>query len=74
MIGPVDSFLAMAAHATGEQDLATRHADEAARLCAEWEIPLAASWFAGVREKLRVLSAQATWRKARASRRANRRG
>ncbi len=41
----------MAAVATGEQDLATRHADDAARLCEEWDVPLAASWFDGVREK-----------------------
>jgi hypothetical protein len=49
-VGPVDAFLAMAAWATGERDLATRHAEDAARLCEEWEIPLAAQWFAGVRE------------------------
>ncbi len=52
VIGPVDGFLAMAAYTTGERELATRHADECARLCAEWEIPLAASWFAQVREKV----------------------
>ena len=52
VVGVVDHFLAMAAHATGERDLATRHADDAVRLCAEWEIPLAASWFARVREEL----------------------
>ncbi len=51
VIGVVDFFLAMAAHATGERDLATRHADDAVRLCTEWEIPLAASWFARVREE-----------------------
>jgi hypothetical protein len=51
VIGPVDTFLAMAALATGERDLATRHADDAARLCVEWEIPLAASWLAARREK-----------------------
>jgi hypothetical protein len=49
--GVVDFFLAEAALATGERDLATRHADDAERLCAEWEIPLAASWFARVREE-----------------------
>jgi hypothetical protein len=43
-------FLAMAAAATGERDLATRHAQDAARLCEEWRIPLAAQWFAEVRE------------------------
>lgn len=49
-LGPVDAFLAMAACATGERDLATRHAQDAARLCEEWRIPLAAQWFAEVRE------------------------
>jgi hypothetical protein len=50
-VGPVDMFLAMAAAATGERDLAARHARDAARLCEEWRIPLAASWFAQVREE-----------------------
>ena len=49
IVGVVDHFLAMAAHATGERDLATRHADDAVRVCTAWEIPLAASWFARVR-------------------------
>ena len=49
-VGPVDAFLAMAAAATGERDLATRHAQDAVRLCEEWRIPLAARWFAEVRE------------------------
>jgi hypothetical protein len=48
-LGPVDAFLAMAAAATGEHDLAVRHADDAARLCEEWRIPLAGEWFAEVR-------------------------
>ena len=48
-LGPVDGFLAMAACATGERDLATRHADDAARLCEEWRIPLAGRWFTDVR-------------------------
>ncbi len=51
VIGPVAGFLAMAAYATGERELATRHADDAFRLCEEWEIPLAAAWFTAVREK-----------------------
>ena len=50
-LGPVDAFLAMAAEATGQRDLATRHADDAARLCEEWRIPLAAEWFADLRSK-----------------------
>ena len=52
IVGLVDHFLAMAAHATGERELAARHADDAVRLCAEWELTLAAEWFAGVREEL----------------------
>ncbi len=51
IVGLVDHFLAIAAHATGERELATRHADDAVRLCAEWELTLAASWFAQVREE-----------------------
>ncbi|MGY2703788.1 hypothetical protein [Nocardioides sp. HB32] len=43
-IGPIDMFLAMAAHATGEDDLATRHADRALELCDAWDVPLAADW------------------------------
>lgn len=43
-MGPVDTFLALGAAATGERDLAARHADRAAELCVEWRIPLAARW------------------------------
>ena len=50
-LGPVDAYLAMAAEATGERALATRHADDAARLCEEWRIPLAAQWFADLRSR-----------------------
>ena len=50
-LGPADAFLAMAAFAAGERDLAIGHAEEAARLCEEWRIPLAAQWFAEVRER-----------------------
>jgi DNA-binding SARP family transcriptional activator/outer membrane murein-binding lipoprotein Lpp len=49
-LGPVDAFLAMAAATTGERELATRHAEDAARLCEQWRIPLAAEWFAGIRQ------------------------
>ena len=38
--GPVDAYLALAAAATGERELAARHADDAAALAREWEIPL----------------------------------
>jgi hypothetical protein len=52
VIGPVDTFLAMGALATGERDLATRHADAAARWCTEWEIPLALVWLERRREQV----------------------
>ncbi|MGB0101547.1 MAG: hypothetical protein WBP61_14815, partial [Nocardioides sp.] len=50
-IGPVDMFLAMAAHATGQADLAARHADRALELCATWKVPLAAEWVRRERER-----------------------
>jgi hypothetical protein len=50
-IGPVDAFLALAAVATGERELATEHADAALELCREWEIPLAAEWFRDQRDR-----------------------
>jgi hypothetical protein len=50
-LGPIDAFLAMAAQATGEQDLATGHAQDAARLCEVWRIPLAAEWLAVTRAR-----------------------
>ena len=50
-IGPIDMFLAMAAHATGEDALATSHADRALELCAAWDVPLAADWVRREREK-----------------------
>jgi hypothetical protein len=40
--GPVDLYRAYAAAAAGEPAAATEHADRAAELCAEWDIPLAA--------------------------------
>lgn len=50
-IGPIDLFLAMAAHATGESALATRHADQALELCAAWDTPLAADLVRQERER-----------------------
>ncbi|MCB0893964.1 MAG: AAA family ATPase [Nocardioides sp.] len=50
-IGPIDMFLAMAAHATGETALATRHADRALELCTAWDVPLAADWVRRERER-----------------------
>ncbi len=48
-LGPVDAFLAMAAAGTGERELATRHAEDAVRLCEQWRIPLAGRWFGELR-------------------------
>lgn len=53
-IGPIDMFLAMAAHTTGQDDLAARHADRAVAQCAEWRIPLARDWCLRERERLGV--------------------
>ena len=50
-LGPVDSFLALAAAVVGDRELATRHADDAVRLCAEWEVPLVAHWLRERRER-----------------------
>jgi DNA-binding SARP family transcriptional activator len=49
--GPVDLFLALAAAAGGDRELAARHADDAERLCAEWQIPLAAQWLRDQRDR-----------------------
>lgn len=51
VIGPIDAFLAMAAHTTGEAELASRHADRALELCASWDTPLAADWLRRERER-----------------------
>jgi hypothetical protein len=50
-VGPVDAFLALAAVAAGEPELAGRHADRALELCAEWEIPLSAQWLREQRDR-----------------------
>jgi hypothetical protein len=50
-LGPVDAFLAMAAAATGEAELAARHADDALALCRAWRIPLAAEWISDQRDR-----------------------
>ena len=49
--GPVDAFLALAAAAVGETELAGQHADRALELCEEWDIPLAAQWLRDQRER-----------------------
>jgi hypothetical protein len=48
-LGPVDAFLALAAAAVGEQETARRHADDAERLCAAWQVPRVAQWLRDVR-------------------------
>jgi hypothetical protein len=50
-LGPVDAFLALAAAAVGETELASSHADEAARLCQEWGLVPVAAWFSALRER-----------------------
>jgi hypothetical protein len=50
-IGPVDLFLAQAAAAVGERELAARHADAAQELLDAWQLPLAAEWFRAQRER-----------------------
>jgi len=41
---PVDAYLALAAAAAGETDVAARHTDAALAQCAAWGIPLVAEW------------------------------
>ncbi len=43
-LGPVDAYLAVAAAATGERELAAKHADEAFALAEAWDVPLVAAW------------------------------
>lgn len=50
-LGPVDAFLALAAVATGERDLAARHAERAEELCEQWRVPLAARWWRRERDR-----------------------
>ena len=50
--GPVDAYLAMAALAAGETDLARRHADDAEQLAEQWRIPLFTRWLREQRDRL----------------------
>jgi hypothetical protein len=50
-MGPVDAFLAHAAAAVGDLELAGRHAYDAERLMAEWQIPLARQWLRDQRDR-----------------------
>jgi hypothetical protein len=45
-VGPVDRALALCAAATGQLDLAARHADAALALCRAWRIPVVEGWLA----------------------------
>ncbi len=49
--GPVDAYLAFAAAAVGETDLARRHGDDAERLARTWQLPLFHRWFVEQRER-----------------------
>jgi hypothetical protein len=49
--GPVDAFLAHAAAAVGDLDLAAQHADRALELAEEWQIPLVAQWLRVQRDR-----------------------
>ena len=49
-IGPADGFLALAAAAVGERELAARHAERALALMEAWQIPLAAQWLRDQRD------------------------
>lgn len=49
--GPAEAYLALAAAAAGEKDVAREHADRAAGLCADWEIPQVARWLDDLRDR-----------------------
>jgi hypothetical protein len=49
--GPMDAYLALAAHAAGEARLAAQHAEAAERLAEAWRIPLITGWFRGQRDR-----------------------
>ncbi len=52
--GPLDAYLAMAAVATGEREVAVRHADVADDLAREWQIPLFSQWWRDQRDLLGI--------------------
>ena len=54
VVGPVDMFLAMAAHTTGESDLARKHADQAEECCTTWRTPLPGDWVRAMRERFDI--------------------
>jgi hypothetical protein len=49
-LGPVDTYLALAAAAGGDLPLAARHADDGVALAKSWGIPLVADWLGGLRD------------------------
>ncbi len=48
-LGPIDAYLALAAAAVGERELADTHAEAALAIADEWGIPLFADWLREVR-------------------------
>ncbi|GAB2478541.1 BTAD domain-containing putative transcriptional regulator [Jatrophihabitans fulvus] len=50
-LGPVDAFLAYAAYGVGDHALAASHADDAEKICEQWQAPLAARWWRGQRDR-----------------------
>jgi hypothetical protein len=49
-LGPVDTYLALAAAAGGDLPRAGRHADDAVALAKSWGVPLVADWLGGLRD------------------------
>ena len=47
--GPVDAFLALAAHTAGDSALAARHADRALELIDDWRLPPVRDWLTDLR-------------------------
>jgi hypothetical protein len=50
-VGPVDAYLALAAAAVGEQELAARHAGAALRQCGDWRMTPVADWLTALRAR-----------------------
>jgi DNA-binding SARP family transcriptional activator len=48
-LGPVDTYLALAAAATGQRATASRHADDALGLCQRWNLPVCARAIRAIR-------------------------
>lgn len=49
--GPVDAYLALAAAAAGDLDVARTHAEAATLQCREWRMPVVARWLDGLRDR-----------------------